>query len=848
MISAARRGRRAAAFTVTNKLTGRSPMPSSPNPVAQCAGEAAVRLPRRAISLAVAAALASTAAPRAVALDAAAPAEATSSGALQEVVVTARKREENLQTVPISVDVFTQKEVQNLGITQFDDYATKVPSISFISIGPGTQTFFMRGVSDGSNPNYANSSATGFFLDDNSLSWYGVQPDLHLYDIERIEVLNGPQGTTFGAGSMAGAVRYITNKPDVNSFSAGIDLDGGKIEDGRTNQTYEGFFNLPLISGTLALRLSAFSASHGGFIDNKLVTRTWKNGTVSDNSPWARDDFNREHQEGARVGLKWQISQDWNALLTYDFQRQHSFGAWDEDPNLPPRTVERFGPEELSYEARLGEFRVDGDIGIADLVFASTYWSLPTRRWDEYSQYMENFAPSYTPFFHNGAPPGSQEGFACQSDPAYGGTRFTNCNVPLQYYEYHTNPERWANELRLSSKPGGRFHWLAGLYWEKTTDKNYGSPYYMPGLQPNGAAFQYELYYYHQTASSLPPGVWYDYTERSDYLQTTEFANINFDVTDRFNVEAGVSHFHSDFKYAGPYGQFAYYPVSPFLSEGSSHKWNGRFGMNYRATDTVMLYATFAQGFRDGGSNGGLPAGCYASGVPQNYVPDTLNSYELGWKTTWLNGRLLWNGAGYYMEWKNYQTLIYDADICPSSSWNANVGNARVYGAESNIDYRVNDNWSLQASVSYTDSHLIEVPDDPQFAMFKPNEGERLPYVAYFNYSWNVRYEHPLGSSLRGYGQLDSAHKGDMWNDLHVEGSNGFPRMLQPEYTLLNLRFGLNSENGNWLAELYCTNLTDKNAIVYTNTGNFDLRTTTNEPRVIGLRLNYRWGKHTGGE
>src|SRR6202790_5154577 len=147
------------------------------------------------ISLAVAAALA-VAPPRALALD---PSDAT---ALQEIVVTARKREENLQDVPLSIDVFTKKDMQNLGITGFDDFAEKVPSISFISEGPGTQFFVMRGVSDGSNPNYSNTSAMGFFLDDMSLSWQGVQPDLHLYDIERIEVLNGPQGTPFGPVSM----------------------------------------------------------------------------------------------------------------------------------------------------------------------------------------------------------------------------------------------------------------------------------------------------------------------------------------------------------------------------------------------------------------------------------------------------------------------------------------------------------------------------------------------------------------------------------------------------------------------------------------------------------------------
>ena len=277
-------------------------------------------------------------------------------------------------------------------------------------------------------------------------------------------------------------------------------------------------------------------------------------------------------------------------------------------------------------------------------------------------------------------------------------------------------------------------------------------------------------------------------------------------------------------------------------SEGYIHSRESKFGLNYMVSDTVMLYGVFSQGFRDGGANA-APQSCYSAGVPQQFVPDTLNNFEIGWKSTSLGGRLLWNGAAYLMNWKDLQSLIYDINLCPSSSFQANVGNARIYGIESNVDYRLTGNWSLQASVSYTDSHLIESP----YPTFQGNVGERLPYVPYFNYSGNVRYEHPLGAELLGYAQFDLAHKGDMWNDLHVEGSNGFPRMLQPAYTLMNLRFGLNSGGGHWLAELYCTNLTDKNAIIYTNTGNFDLRQTTNEPRVLGLRLSYRFGKAAVG-
>ena len=787
------------------------------------------------ISIAVATALAGAAAPNALVwAEAAADTSSSTGGGLQEVIVTARKRAENLQDVPVSIDVFTKKDLQNLAISSFDDYAQKVPSISFISVGPGTQVLVMRGASDGSNPNYANTSATGFFVDDMSVSWFGVQPDLHLYDIERIEVLNGPQGTTFGAGSMSGAIRYITNKPNVNDFSAGLDFNAGQIQDAQQNWTYEGFLNVPLIQGILGFRASAFSDSHGGFVNNQLTTRTWVNTAVSNNAAWARDNYNREHVEGGRAALKADFSERWSATLTYSYQRQATLGAWDEDPTLPPLTVERFGPESHNFEAKTLDFHVDGDVGIGDLVFASTYWSLPTRQQNEYSQYIQNF---------NG---GANEGVTCLNDPVYGTGPYTGCNVPIQYYEYHTNPERWSDELRLVSKPGGRFHWLTGLYWEKTRDKNSGSTYYMPGLRTNSPAFEYYNAYAGTPAgsTSLPATEWYAYMTRSDYLQTTEFANINFDITNKLNVEAGVVHFHSDFKYYSPFGQFAYQPVSPSLDQGSSHKWNSKFGINYKVTDKAMVYADFAQGFRDGGANSGLPQGCYNNGVPHSYVPDTMNNYEIGWKTSSLDGHLIWNGATYLMDWKQYQTIIYDVNACPTSSYYVNVGDARIYGVESNINYLLSDNWSLQAMGSYTDSHIIS----SAYPAFQPNVGERLPFVPYFSWSWNARYEAPLNAQLKGYAQFDMADKGDMWDDLHVQGSNGFPRILQPSYIIMNLRFGLNPAGGHWLAELYVTNLANKNAIVYTNTGNFDLRETVNEPRVYGLRVNYRFGKETNSD
>jgi outer membrane receptor protein involved in Fe transport len=241
----------------------------------------------------------------------------TESGStLEEVVVTARKRTENLQDVPMSIDVYTAKDLQNLGISQFEDYATLTPSISFISAGPGTQTFVMRGVSDGSNPNYSNTPTTAFLVDDMSMNFFGTTPDLHLYDIERIEVLNGPQGTTFGASAMAGALRFVTNKPDASGFSAGADLDGGKIDGGTKNGTVEGFMNIPLIPDWTAIRFSAYRDYHGGYIDNINTTREWVNGTVSNNAAYAGQNYNVERVTGGRFALGQKIADGWKATLT----------------------------------------------------------------------------------------------------------------------------------------------------------------------------------------------------------------------------------------------------------------------------------------------------------------------------------------------------------------------------------------------------------------------------------------------------------------------------------------------------------------------------------------------------
>jgi len=812
---------------------------------------------RSKLALAIAAVLSGTAtmhgAP-ALAADA-----SSDSATLEEVVVTARKRAENLQDVPISMAVFSSKELQNLAISQFEDYATITPSISFVSAGPGTQTFVMRGVSDGSNPNYAAAATTLFMVDDMSMNYYGVTPDLHLYDIERIEVLNGPQGTTFGAGAMAGALRFITNKPDPSAFSAGVDTDTGKIDGGTKNSVVEAYVNLPIIPDWTAVRLSVYDDYHGGFITNVNTTRNWVNGVTSNNSQWAGKDYNTEKVEGGRFAVGQKIADGWKATLTAMYQSQLTHGAWDEDPFIggavnaltgalvngpvraePPDTVVRFGPEFKQYYTKTVDFHLDGDVGIGDLVFASTWWAQDDRWVNEYSEYMQylNVTPGVGGFNAT-----TQQSYVCAHGPTYTNTTepFSGCNVPIQYYDYINHTDRWSNELRLQSKEGGWFHWLVGAYWEKTRDP-YFNYYHMPGMQYKGDAWQAAAASYYNTLPPPKPDDWFSYVARSDYLQLTEFTNEVIDILPTLHLELGTVHFQSHFS-DSTYGGYWYAPQSPAYTAGSSEKWNSKAGLSWNVTKSVLLYADVAQGFRDGGVNPGLPSPCIKSGANVQFQPDSLTNYELGWKTTWLDSHLLWNGAFYYMPWHDLQTSVFDPAICAAASFTANIGDAQVYGSETEVKYQVNNAWSFDVMASYNDSHVRT--DNYSAGGFEVVPGERLPYVPYFNWSGNVRYETPLNGAVRWYGQYDAQHKGDMWNEITANGENGLPRVLQPGYTVMNLRFGLTETQHHWLTELYVTNLTNKDAVIYTNEGNFDLRYTRNEPRVVGVRLSYRFGKQT---
>ena len=755
-----------------------------------------------------------------------APARAAGASAptdsLSEIVVTARKRTEDLQKVPESIDVFGSKDLQNLGITQFEDFAAKAPTVSFISIGPGYQQFFMRGVSDGSTPNNSNTSTTGYYLDEQSLSYFGGIPDLHAYDIARVEVLNGPQGTLYGAGAMSGAIRLITNKPDPGKLSGGMDFDGGQIDGGETNKSVEGFLNLPLEPGTSALRVSGFYVKKGGFINNLLETRNWVNGTTSTNAEWAGNNYNREVFAGGRIALLQKFGDDWSATLSGDFQHQKVRGAWDQNPSVNgPRNVARFGPEAEERYNRMMSLTVHGDVGIGDLVYAGGYFSRSNHQINEYSEYVQYVnTPTVTPAI--------VQSVACQSyDPTTTPATFTGCNVPTMYYDYHDQIYRWSHEVRLQSKPGGSTHWTVGLYYEQTKD-DYSSFYDMPGINFQGTQASY---YIAQYGGTPLPQEWYSNVSRQDNHQVAGFGELTQDLSKRWSVTVGLRDFRSRVSQSSAWAGYYYQPKVPTpVESGSSSKIDYKAGINFQATPRTLYYFSFAQGFRDGGFNtaaAGNPL------VPATFSPDTLDSYELGWKAMFDEGRYRWNGAAYYMPWKKYQTAVYDLAISPST-FNANIGDARVYGMETNVDARPIAGLTLSMSLAYNDSRLTSNTYENSNFVVLP--GERLPFVPYFKANASARYEAPIRPNLIGYVQYDIAHTGAMWSSLRSD-----TRSLQPAFNIANLRAGWRTPDHVWNVEAYITNLDNTRAVVFVNTYNYDKRQTTNEPRVFGVHIRYRF-------
>jgi iron complex outermembrane receptor protein len=402
-------------------------------------------------------------------------ASAPSDSTVAEVIVTATKRSENLQSVPVSIQALTPKILSDHQVLAFDDYAKLLPSVSFQSFGPGQSQLYFRGIASGGDGLHGGSlPATGVYVDEIPVTTIGNAVDMHMYDISRVEALAGPQGTLYGASSLSGTLRIITNKPDPNKFAAGFDVTGDTFTDGAPGGVFEGFLNIP-INSRAAIRLVGFDEHDGGYIDSVFKERTFTLDQDPDNFPGApatlttnnakyvKKDYNTVDTYGGRIALKVDLNDSWTVSPGVIYQHQDSHGGFLYNPALGFLKNAAFAPErnlDTWYQAYL---TIQGKIGNWDVLYAGGYFGRTVDNQSDYSYYAVGYD--------------SQGATSAVTFPdGHGG--YLN---PNQHFTGNDVYTKQTHEFRVSSPAQYRLRGVAGVFWQQQTDAITAN-YLVPGL------------------------------------------------------------------------------------------------------------------------------------------------------------------------------------------------------------------------------------------------------------------------------------------------------------------------------------------------------------------------------
>ncbi len=757
-----------------------------------------------------------------------------STGALGELVVTATKREENLQNVPLSIQAIGSEKLEELNITDFNDYVKFLPSVQFTSFGPGFSVAYFRGVASGENANHSGPQPTvGMYLDEQPITTIQGAVDLHLYDIERVEALAGPQGTLYGASSEAGTIRIITNKPNPSGFDAGYDLEINTVENGNEGYVAEAFVNVPL-SPTAAVRLVGWYKDESGYIDNVAGTRTFptSGGCISNFSPpppgcvatanRADDSYNDAETYGARAALRIDLNDSWAITPSAMAQEQKTNGSFAYDPNVRELGITHFYPERSEDKWYQAALTVEGRISSFDLVYAGAYLNRDDLVDFDYSDYAYFYDVQY----------------------GYGSYWYDDAGNPLadpsQFVNGTDYYKRQSHELRLSSPPDKRFRFVAGLFYQDQEHEIYQN------YQINGLADVI-------TVTNWPDTIWLTNQLRKDE-DSAVFGELSFDLTDKLTLTGGFRAYDTESSlkgffgfsenYSSNFGEALCFSPEQFMGSpcvnlddkvddsGTIAKGN----VSYRFNDDAMVYLTYSEGFR--------PAGINRNNAPPNpprYRPDFLTNYELGWKTTWAGNRLRFNGAVFLEDWDDIQFSF----LPPSGSGLTiirNAGSAEIKGVEADLTWAATDGLLLYGGVAYIDSELKEdyIPDPG--ALPDAFAGSQLPLTPDFKGNLTARYSFEFGE-FEAYVQGSAVYSGSSWSDLIQSIRDIYGK--QDSYTIADFTAGF--ERNGISVELYVNNAFDERARLWTYAACFEgvcgvnPYYVTNQPRTIGLKFGQKF-------
>lgn len=745
---------------------------------------------------------------------------------LETIVVTAQKRSENLKDVPISVSVLSGDQLQQQQITSIDDLARSVPDLANTggSSSPGQGNYEIRGVSGSGGITAIGQPTIGIYLDDVSTTvptGAGVgATQLKFFDIDHVEVLRGPQGTLYGASSMGGTIRFISNQPNLTSFGGAAQTQLSNTERGSLNYVEQGVLNLPLISGVLAARVGVQYTQDSGFIN------------VSNPDNPAQITYRGLNDDRAtviRASIKYQSpDSDLSIMPAILIQRETYGGPPSYNLDTPYNTPQYITPR--SYDNSLiPSLTITKDILGATLTSATSYFQRESSLASDSTLGLEG--------------------------PITGGTLFW----PTVFY-LPNDVHQYSEELRLASKSmqesGLPISWVAGLYLAEQIDDTYAdlhtlgstADYYQALTNSGNGALVNQLMTY------TPGNDLFSQFTHYEMNQTSVFGEISYapikPLTLTFGLREVIAH-GSATEYVGGYYQWFGDNGGTAVEPGKtrSHTLTPKFAARYDITDTASVYANAVEGFRLGGVNGPVPlsSGCLyslnqigLSSAPLNYGPDKLWSYELGSKSTFFNNRLSVDASTFYIVWNQVQQGITlpgtVTDPC-ASEFTANAGQAKSDGFD--LDVRAKLTSYLTATVSGNITHAVITRPAPDTGTV---DGSHLEGVPMWTATVGMNWSQPVNNGLSDFASVDLDFIGRSYGVF--DDTN--PAYDYPAYHVLNASAGLAFSN--LQVSVFAKNILDEDKNIApgstpnaTPTGATYYTGTLLRPRTIGISASVKF-------
>lgn len=719
---------------------------------------------------------------------------------VQEVIVTATRRSERVQNVAGEVTALSGRDLSQMNAHTFNDFATSVPGLSFQSNSPTNNLIAIRGVASSTAE---LGSGVGIYLDDVPLgasTQFGLGSqsfNFSLFDMDRVEVLNGPQGTLYGANALGGALKYVTDKPEFGVYDAQAEVEGSSTAHGGDNGGLRAMVNIPLFGDNAALRIDGLQSYDSGYTqdpdhDRKDVGSAWTNGGRVSFDAHVTPDL-----EVRLTALTQNIAADGqNVAFINPTTHAPMQGAYDQSYDLSQ-------PEDNSVTLYSGT--INWDLHWGKLTSVTAYQRIHGSYQSDVSPFYDAVVPIYASIF----------------DPAEIPATAT---APYDL-AVDTNTNKFSQELRLASPDNKHLEWVVGAYYTReVTDERVNL---LDAASPSGdLPAPFSSYPF---AGYLPS----TYTEIAGFGDVTWYINSRFDVTLGVRYSQQYQDYSSEIGYIGfgpPYGKI--YDYSSTSDQGvATYLFNPRFHL----TQDVMLYARVSSGYRPGGPNFVLPG---ASSLPPTFQPDKLWNYELGEKSTFLNHKATFNFDVYDIEWTGIQTT----DNVNGINQLVNAGNARIQGMETSFSYRVAPRLTLSGSAAYTDAQLTT--EAPVLDVLYTDA--RLPVSPKYNFALNAAYRFELGPDHPGTFNVSDVWVGDRTSGYAGSATNILFKL--PAYNTVNLNASLRLTQNVELAA-YVKNVFDVQGELSADTLNNTVIPTSGVPvalslpRTVGLVLKFGLGR-----